>query len=88
MSYNLVCFYYSNDSVQLEYLQMVTESITNLNLDVVIEIQNETDARWSLYSTSDRFPAFILFRDNARKSVLIGKHDIQTITDWLTFNLS
>lgn len=89
MSYVLVCFHHSSDSIQQAYLNLIAESINNLDSRLQVEIQNELDSRWAKYSTnSNRFPEFILFRDNARKANLSGKHDLQTLNNWLTFNLA
>lgn len=54
------------------------------NLDIPVEVVDENDERLSLYAKhSNRFPIFVLFKNNVKLSVKYGKHSKADINNWI-----
>ena len=80
----LVAFYYVEDSAMKQFLQSQLQSVNNIYTDLETELVDSTDSRMSLYASKpDRFPTFILFKNNVRKNQLQAKVNNNVLFNWL-----
>lgn len=87
MSYKLVAFVYSSDSIISEYINNQIQAISILFPELETEVSNENDTRLVLYSTTpDRFPSFMLFEDNIFKTGIVGKFNDDELFSWVSNN--
>lgn len=60
-------------------IQLIVDS-----LDIPTEIVDQSDDRLKLYAERyDRFPIFILFKNDVKLSVLYGKYSKEYIKSWI-----
>lgn len=89
MSYKLVVFIPESDSSLLDYASLQIQATQNLFPDLVIEQVNENDARLvTHFRNTNRFPAYLILKNNVRKGTLQLKLEITAFTDWVGLNLS
>lgn len=86
--YNLVFFSNSTDSSMVNYIAEQSNYIASRFPNITVEHVHENDARLALYSKVPRFPSIILFKNNARKSIIVAKIQTSELVDWLNTRVS
>lgn len=89
MAYSLISFVPSNNLELQQYVTAQLNSIAEAHPDLIIEQVDETDSRLALYfKNTNRFPAYLVFKDGVRKGKFQLKVELPAFTDWVSSNLS
>jgi hypothetical protein len=78
-NYKVVLF---TDSINLQYMIEQKQAINNSLPDLAVEVVDYTDFRLALYSTNQRVPCIMIFKDESR---MRSRHAKLSHTDAITF---
>jgi hypothetical protein len=81
--YKILAVYHSNNTSMYNYLEMCKSNISNTYSDITFDIVDQTDSNYIYYINGDRYPVFIMYKNDIPYSRLIGKVNIETLCSWI-----
>lgn len=81
--YKILAVYHSNNISMYKYLAVCKNSICDKYTDLAFDIVDQTDSDYIHYINGDRYPIFIMYKNNIPYSRLIGKVDLNTLCSWI-----
>ena len=84
-NYKVVLF---TDSVHQQYMTEQQVAISNSLSDLVVELVDYTDSRFTKFSNKNRVPCIMIFKDEARMQAKYSKLSHSDAVNWIAARVS
>jgi hypothetical protein len=81
--YKLLAVYHSNIPNTKTYLDQCESKVCSSFSELSFETVDQTDSRYLRYINGDRYPVFIMYKNDIPYARLIGKVSINSLCSWI-----